>query len=527
MVPDTDFKLMFDNNTIVSGNSGSRGTYVNGGRDFPCSYTVDTAIHGKRINVSIQNDHFAEFEGKTYNVGGFRFDNRIRLYYTYTPPPNEEPSISILSPVHNQEFNRIQTDFRPQIRVYDADNDSLTCKYYINSSSVPEDTRSVSGTSSAKVVTFDPLNMMGLSDGNHSLRFEVTDGEDTVEKTVSFRIVNSPPQINIIYPVKNAVFSEKDAAFVPQISVSDPNGDNLTCRYYIDSKAAPQDTRQISNTATAQTVSFNALDIAGLSQGERTLKFTVTDGKNTVEKTVSIKVDKTAPNLGTVNFASTDRSITVSGSATDTLSGMHGSPYRYTVGTSVSGWTSHTSYTQDSLTPNTEYGVKFEARDNTNHIAVKEQAIYTKAQTPQLSVSDNGVATLQLNVTDNNPASTKYQIKAGSKYVTQTGTLSASPVWITLTNKRITVKGLAPNTTYALRAKAQNGAGIDTSWSSTVNGTSLANPPDLISAVPSQTDIKVSWNSISGVLGYEIEVDGVVKNNGTSTHYTHSGLLPE
>ena len=352
-------------------------------------------------------------------------------------------------------------------------------------------------------------------------------GDFSTQLTKIFEQIQTIPILEIIAPTPQQWLSGRDHAFIPTVKVTDPDSDQLTLEYYIDNETTPKDSKTVTNTKTEQIIRFNALNIGELTEGQHSFKFTVNDGSETVQDTVTINVDKTPPNLSTVNFASTDRRITVSGSATDTVSGMHSSPYRYTVGTNVSGWTSHTSYTQDSLTPNTEYGVKFEARDNTNHIAVKEQAIYTKAQTPQLSVSDNGVATLQLNVTDNNPASTKYQIKAGSKYVTQTGTLSVSPVWITLTNKRITVKGLAPNTTYALRAKAQNGAGIDTSWSSTVNGTSLADPPDRISAVPGQTDIKVSWNSISGALGYEIEVDGVVKNNGTSTHYTHSGLLPE
>jgi len=51
--------------------------------------------------------------------------------------------------------------------------------------------------------------------------------------------------------------------------------------------------------------------------------------------------------------------------------------------------------------------------------------------------------------------------------------------------------------------------------------------PSGISAIsPDTGSIVVSWNSVPGASGYDIEVDGTVVDNGPATSYTHSGLQP-
>ena len=332
----------------------------------------------------------------------------------------------------------------------------------------------------------------------------------------------------------NTILTEKDTGYIPQISVSDPNNDTLTCKYYIDSEATPRDTKTVTNTTTAQTVSFNSLNISTLTEGTHTFKFEVNDGKVTmpVVQTINFKVDKSNPTLGSITRSSTINTISVSGSATDSIAGLDATPYRYTIGSEVSAWITSGTYTsKNNLAPNTQYLTKFEARDAKGHIASSAQNTYTKATVPVLSVSNASSYTLDVATSDINPASTQYQISInnGNQYVTQEGTLTAAPTWITLSNKKVTVKGLTPNGTFTFSAKARNGENIETSVSSAVTGTTLVAPPGSpanIIATATDKTITVSWDAVNGAIGYDIEADGTIVDNGTSTTYTHRNLNP-
>lgn len=150
---------------------------------------------------------------------------------------------------------------------------------------------------------------------------------------------------------------------------------------------------------------------------------------------------------------------------------------------------------------------------------------------PVLKVNNVTSYTLDVSTTDNNTASTQYMISvnAGVKYVAPDGSLSASPVWILLNNKKITVKGLDPSTTYSFQAKAKNGDNIVTNVN-LVSGTTLIPPPaaptNLIATATSD-QITVSWDRVQNATeGYDIMADGDIINNGTSTTYTHTSLSP-
>ncbi len=49
--------------------------------------------------------------------------------------------------------------------------------------------------------------------------------------------------------------------------------------------------------------------------------------------------------------------------------------------------------------------------------------------------------------------------------------------------------------------------------------------PDNIRISTSDTSITVEWDAVEGATGYDIEVDGVVVDNGNSTTYEHTGLI--
>ncbi|EPR14091.1 Kelch repeat-containing protein [Ruminiclostridium papyrosolvens] len=346
--------------------------------------------------------------------------------------------------------------------------------------------------------------------------------------------INYYPVFEAVTPKQNEVFSEADTNFVPQITVSDENNDPLTCKYYIDSETTPRDTKSVNNTTETKSVSFSPIDMSSLSDGTHTITYEVTDGRTTepFTQTINFQVDKSAPLHGEISSSSTTDTVTLSGKATDSIAGLAMEPYRYTIGSEVSSWIDSGTYTsQSDLTPNTQYLTKFEAKDAKGHISASLQNVYTKATVPTLEVNNPASYALDIETTDNNSAATQYQVSVnnGSQYVTQEGTLTSAPAWITLKNKKVTVTGLYPERTYTFTARARNAENIETVASSSVSGTTLIAPPGSpanIIATATDKTITVSWDASSGAIGYEVEVDGTVVNTDTATVYTHVGLNP-
>ena len=339
---------------------------------------------------------------------------------------------------------------------------------------------------------------------------------------------NNPPTITRISPTQNETLSIVNNC-TPSMTVSDPDGDTLTCKYYVDS--IEKETKTVSNTTTAQIVTFNMLDTSTLSDGNHTFKFEVSDGKDApVSQSVDVIVDNSPPVISSnTSFNSDETSITISGLATDSFTAVDSLQYRYTVGNSASNWVSDKSLKIGSLSPNTIYTAKFEAKDSVGNISKTEKQIYTKAQTPQISINKDSIKenSMELLINDSNPITTKYQIMIGSNYVTGAGTVTPSPEWITTTNKKITVTGLPQNTQYPIKAKAKNDEAVETAFSTQTNGTTLAKPPANIELVKSINFMKITWNAVSGAAGYDVETDGKAFDVGTALSYTHSGLQAE
>ncbi|URZ05148.1 right-handed parallel beta-helix repeat-containing protein [Clostridium felsineum] len=87
--------------------------------------------------------------------------------------------------------------------------------------------------------------------------------------------------------------------------------------------------------------------------------------------------------------------------------------------------------------------------------------------------------------------------------------------------------GLLSGTTHNYRVRVKGGE-----WSNVITAETLAPPPPVIIlapsnivALPGENDVKLSWDVEEEALGYEVEVDGNVVDNGTSTSYDDTGLL--
>ncbi|MCX8132153.1 MAG: fibronectin type III domain-containing protein, partial [Clostridia bacterium] len=189
------------------------------------------------------------------------------------------------------------------------------------------------------------------------------------------------------------------------------------------------------------------------------------------------------------------------------------------------------SFKQENLSPNTKYPVKLETKDSAGNITAYTKDVYTIAEIPKLTTTTPSATSVILTVTDSNPAYTQYQITCGSKYINQLGKLTSTPVWITLTNKKITVTGLMAGTSYTFRLKARNAEGIETEPSNSISTLSqtppLPAPEGLTATGQSAGKIRITWKLVEGAAGYLVEVDGDaanLKDAGTNLWYEHTGL---
>lgn len=344
--------------------------------------------------------------------------------------------------------------------------------------------------------------------------------------TIKYK-VNSSPNIDVIEPVENQTFSKSSTTLTPIISVSDSNGDQLSCELYVDSETSPRDTKVIDNTATSQNISFNALDFSEFTEGYHSLKFKVSDWESTTIETINIIIDNTPPVFRNVSTESTHDSVIVTVDAFDGESGLDSQPYRYTIGDEMSTWTVSNPYKNDSLQPNKLYSVKVEVRDKQNYITSQELSTYTKAEKSSLEIKNIKEKSLDLYVIDNNPSETLYQIASGTNYLNEYGELTTEPQWIQIANKNITVDGLNENTIYTFKVKAKNTEGIETEYSEEITKRTLATPPSDIQFDIQKHSITVNWTDIVDVLKYDIEIDGVVIDNKMSTNYIHDNLTPD
>ncbi len=362
------------------------------------------------------------------------------------------------------------------------------------------------------------------------------------------KVEAASPVIDSMWPEENRSFNEGYTIINPEITISNIAYQRVVCKYYLDSESVPRGMYYIESQSLYNTQkivfsnSLPALDLSKLSEGMHKIIYEVYSYNDGSRKshTVNFIVDRSGPTIGPVTWTSTNETITISASASD-ISGLATDisrttliPYRYTIGYSeVSEWTNITSYTSKShFPPNCGVLVKFEAMDVHGHISNFSTYIHTKANIPSFTINNASSYTLDVTPKDGNNPGVYYMIKVNdNQYMTQEGTLTVSPVWIKFSESKriITLKGLNPNTTYTFTAKARNSENEETVFGPSISATTLVAPPGSpanIIATATDKIITVAWEAVSGAIGYDIEADGTVINNGTATVYTHANLNP-
>ncbi|MFZ5968690.1 MAG: fibronectin type III domain-containing protein [Bacillota bacterium] len=87
-----------------------------------------------------------------------------------------------------------------------------------------------------------------------------------------------------------------------------------------------------------------------------------------------------------------------------------------------------------------------------------------------------------------------------------------------------THEGLVPGTLHAYRVRA-NTSDIKGEWSPSITAATLLGKPSNVEVIATETSLAVSWESVEGAAAYDIEVDGIIINNGVNINFTHENLL--
>lgn len=108
------------------------------------------------------------------------------------------PSATIVPTQFVNAFSGNETNFQPQILVYDDENDTLTCKYFIDNATTPTGVEIVTQTKPYKTVTFATgINIANLTEGVHKIDVQVKDSIAPVgTASATFTVDKTPPVIS-------------------------------------------------------------------------------------------------------------------------------------------------------------------------------------------------------------------------------------------------------------------------------------------------------------------------------------------
>ena len=127
----------------------------------------------------------------TRTINGIEYQKSITDTYI---PKNSSPTIKVNKPTLETNIYGENSQIDLEFTVSDADNNTLTCKYYIDSETEPREVRdNITNTTSGQPVSFNLLSTNNLSEGSHTIRFVVSDGRSETSQQCSFMIDKTPP----------------------------------------------------------------------------------------------------------------------------------------------------------------------------------------------------------------------------------------------------------------------------------------------------------------------------------------------
>ncbi|NQX48221.1 hypothetical protein HQN87_23110 [Paenibacillus tritici] len=85
--------------------------------------------------------------------------------------------------------------------------------------------------------------------------------------------------------------------------------------------------------------------------------------------------------------------------------------------------------------------------------------------------------------------------------------------------------GLEPYSWHNYRVRAKHGSFLG-EWSEPLTIATVLGIPGNVKTETKSNQIRLSWDSVTGATGYEIEADGTIIDNGSKVTFTHTGLSP-
>ncbi|MFD2409394.1 fibronectin type III domain-containing protein [Paenibacillus rhizoplanae] len=85
--------------------------------------------------------------------------------------------------------------------------------------------------------------------------------------------------------------------------------------------------------------------------------------------------------------------------------------------------------------------------------------------------------------------------------------------------------GLEPYSWHNYRVRAKQGSFLG-EWSEPLTISTVLGIPGNVKTETKSNQIRLSWDSVKGATGYEIEADGTIIDNGSKVIFAHTGLLP-
>jgi chitodextrinase len=172
-----------------------------------------------------------------------------------------------------------------------------------------------------------------------------------------------------------------------------------------------------------------------------------------------------------------------------------------------------TTFTEDSLNPNSQRTYRIRAKNSSG--PGKWSSVIAETTLPGVPENLQTTATDTLITVSWDPAAgaTLYDLEVDGIIMKD------------ITDTEFIHSGLEPNSTHTYRVKAKNEKG-SSSWSDPIEQITLPSVPQNVQTTVKSTEVIVMWDAVLGSTGYEIEIDGVVIDNGASTMYTHASVEP-
>lgn len=437
-------------------------------------YRIDGGdwIVGSNVSVTSDGDHTVDFNSADYAGNIENYQTQAQIMVDKTAPTIQNLTTVYENGTFDQALNL-------------TENTSLinseTCVWSSISDPIDLTNGGCNGGAGPASVT---ISVEGGVEGTYPIKFSVSDyAGNPSEENFNLVYDTSVPTTSASATAGGSGYTF--GAWTNQSSVIatiTPSCDSSGCdspgwtKYCQTSSCDPSSGTAYTVPVTVSTQGTNYFNFASYDRAGNT--------QTTQEKT--IKIDTADPTSVSVSSITADSSsqLTVVGTATDVLSGLHATPYWFTETTGNSGASSSAAYGSASfidtgLSPNTQYTYKVKARDAATNVSDDSETLskYTLANIPTTPtlVADS---TTQITATW-----TANSNATGTQYYIENTTNSTNSGWIA--DLSWASSGLTCNTTYSFKVNAKNGNGVETDFTDSAAVATSACPSTGTGSLPS------------------------------------------